>query len=198
MINRLMIATGLLCVAGMAQAAGESRGPQYDPGFYGGVSVGESSGKLQLTDDFFGVYIEGEDEALGVKVFAGYKFNPHVALEGSYTRLGEFSGELVPGVDLSVEPHLFTGSLVFSAPFENGLSLFARTGWSYWNYDVQLDTISDNETDFGLHLGVGGAFTVGNAQYRIEWEQSQIKESEDDVRVKLTGRLLSIGAVFFF
>lgn len=72
-----------LCVFTAPASAGE---------FYLGASVGQSkidAGNCDDVDDGSLISCSVDDSDIGYKVYGGYQFTPHVAVEGGYVTLGE-------------------------------------------------------------------------------------------------------------
>jgi OOP family OmpA-OmpF porin len=114
-----------------------------EPGWYGGFNVGEAAATIDderinatlLGQGFTSVSIDDDDRDTGFKVFGGYQFNRHFALEGGYFDLGQFgytattvpAGTLVGTIDLQG----FNLDALGIIPFTDRFSAFARVGVIY-------------------------------------------------------------------
>jgi OOP family OmpA-OmpF porin len=114
-----------------------------DPGWYGGLNFGQSRATIddkRITNDLLGqgftaVSINDDNRDNGFKVFGGYQFNPHFALEGGYFNLGKFGY-----VASTVPVGTMTGNIKLQGvnldalgilPFTEKFSAFARVGVIY-------------------------------------------------------------------
>src|SRR5476649_1967799 len=69
-----------------------------DPGWYGGLNVGQSRAKIddaRIMSNLLGggattASIDDDNRGTGFKVFGGYKLNKNFAVEGGYFDLGKF------------------------------------------------------------------------------------------------------------
>lgn len=203
MIRQWVLTVGLLAMSVAAFAQTDVRTPQVTTGVYAGGAVGKSRGTLKLTDDFYGDLVNGSDDDFGVKVYGGYQFNPHIGAEIAYTNLGTLGGDLGGGVGVKFKPHLFSGSLVLSAPLEHGLGVFGRVGYAFWKLDSTLtDSFGGNQQDTldesGLLWGIGGSYAFSSSALRLEYEQSEITDDDGTTHAKITGKLISLGFVQYF
>lgn len=120
-----------------------------DSGWYIGGNLGQSMGRIdeqKIVNDVIAIptphtFIDDDTTDNGYKLYGGYQFGPHLALEGGYFDLGEFqfnhaiaqvgaptaTGSLatnmkVRGINLDAVGYL---------PFTEKLSAFARLGVTY-------------------------------------------------------------------
>ena len=93
-----------------------------DMGFYAGLSFGQSSADVDCAG---ATSCDEEDTAW--KIFGGYQFNRHLAVELGYTDLGEFSAS-APGASFTVEATAFEVSAVGMLPLGDKFSVFGRIG----------------------------------------------------------------------
>lgn len=169
-----------LCVFITPASAGE---------FYLGASVGQSKidvGNCNDFDDGSLITCSIDDNDTGYKVYGGYQFNPHLALEGGYVDLGEAkvtansdgSGFLwAPGaLEAQGEAKGFLLQGVFGGNVHERIALFASAGLLFADTDVEAsnggftfsESASDPETKFGVgaRIGINDRFSV-----RGEWER---------------------------
>lgn len=184
-----------------------------DPGWYGGFNVGQSSATIDderitatlLGQGFTGVSIDEDDDDIGFKVFGGYQFNRHFAVEGGYVNLGEFAytATTVPAGTLrgDIELQGVNLDLVGIVPFTEKLSGFARVGVLYAEAKdtfvgtgaVIVTNPSPEAHDTNYKFGVGLQYDVTERiGVRAEAERYRI---DDAVGNKGNIDLASIGLV---
>jgi OmpA-OmpF porin, OOP family len=223
---KLVRTLGTLGLAGFA-AVNAPAAPAADSGWYGGLNIGLSKAEIdhgriesQLGASGVGLVttsIDDDDEDIGFKLFAGYKFNRNFAVEGGYFNLGEFgfTAQTLPTGSLTGSAK-FTGlnlDAVGILPFTEKLSAIGRVGLTYVR---TKDTFSG--TGAVAVLNAAGANSVGNPnpeekeasykyglglQYdftrslglRTEWERYRVN---DAVGNKGDIDLWSIGLVYIF
>jgi OmpA-OmpF porin, OOP family len=116
--------------AGAAQAqSAEARG------WYGGIDLGQGRARVDGLDD-------NRDTSVGVD--AGYRFNRNFAVEGGYTRLGDFSP--------SYNARALSLSAIGLLPFEDRFSLYGKAGVARTR--AETDTATDNANSLVLGAGV--------------------------------------------
>ncbi|MBA3625977.1 MAG: OmpA family protein [Methylibium sp.] len=97
-MKRKIHALRLLSVAGLGSLLAASSFAQEGGYFYGGLSVGQSRAKIdeeRITDRLFSAGLSTTDMSrderdTAYKLFGGYQFNRHFALEAGYFKLGTF------------------------------------------------------------------------------------------------------------
>lgn len=201
--NLLLLALTAALGATSAQAA--------DTGFY----IGGSFGQSQISD-FSGSDLDSELATLGItsttttddsdsgwKVFAGYKIMKNLAVEGSYTNLGEATARTVVTTPLAgtfnttLEFESWSISAVGILPLNDQFSLFARLGLNVWSLDGSTTgtgsgsavTTGDDGADVVYGLGASYNFSQ-NLSLRGEWERYDFDGSDVD--------LLSVGLAWAF
>ena len=155
--------------------------------FYIGGSVGQSD-----ADDICdGSSCDETDTAY--KIFGGYQFNKHFAVEGFYTDLGEFS-ESDAGIDIVAEADTFGVAFVGILPLSEQFDLFAKVGVHRWDIEVvgkggsTVVTGDDSGTD--VMYGVGASYSLTDSvAIRAEWENYS---GDDDLTA------LSAGVTYSF
>lgn len=176
-----------------------------DAGFYLGASIGQSQAK-DTCEDSAGFSCDDKDTAW--KVFAGYQFNRHLAVEAGYTDLGEvsLSGASGPAsLRGTIELSAFDLMVVGSAPVADRFSLYGKLGLYRAETEQKLQvtlgsfTASDNQTEKNVDLtfAFGARFDITrNLGVRAEWQRyldvGGGEIGEDDVDV------LSLGVLWRF
>lgn len=165
-MRRTALALALTLAAGAAAAQ--------DAGWYLGASVGSSKIASGGCDE--GALPAGvtcEDSTNTWKVFAGYQFNPNLALEAGYTdRLGklELSGL---GARADVTARAFEVVAVPALPLSESFSLYAKIGLYAASSDVSASNgASMTESNTGGTLGLGVAWHFNkNVTMRADWQR---------------------------
>ena len=176
-----------------------------DAGFYLGASIGQSRAK-DFCDDSGGFSCDDKDTAW--KLFGGYQFNRHLAVEAGYTDLGEVGvSGVLSGVSVrgTVEVTAFELMGVGSIPLMDRFSLYGKLGLYHaetkQNVTGSLGTVTvtdnDKEKNTDLTFAFGARFDITrNLGVRAEWQRyldvGGGEIGEDDVDV------LSVGLLFRF
>lgn len=174
-----LIAAGLvLGFAGAASAAQPWMGGRMDTGLYLGAGVGTSESKID-TAGFTGSVDESDT---GWKVFGGYQFSRHFAVEAGYYDLGKvtFSGTAGgAAVSGNFESTAVGLSLVGILPVFNSFSLLGRIGVAYGEQEGSVTvggatgTASDETTE--ITYGLGLRYDFGrNVMVRAQWERFRV------------------------
>jgi OmpA-OmpF porin, OOP family len=130
------------------------------------------------------------------KLFGGYQFNRHFALEASYFDYGSITANgQTFGVPFRItgDATAFGVAAVGILPLANQFSLFGKLGLLRTELDLSASGVggsaSESDSDTGLHIGVGAMFDMGrNFSIRAEWERND--EAEID--------MISVGVRFRF
>ena len=159
----------LLCTATLAQA--EER-------FYVGASAGKSDIDQSIAAGLItSGSVDGKDS--GSKIFGGFRFGPHFALELAYVDLGKasYSGDFLgsPVTNGKVKVSGFNSSAVALWPINPSFELFGKAGAFAWVAKASDVTggipFSDKRDDVGLSLGFGANYHFSkNVAARLEWE----------------------------
>ena len=176
-----------------------------DAGFYLGASIGQSRAK-DFCDDSGGFSCDDKDTAW--KLFGGYQFNRHLAVEAGYTDLGEVGASgVLSGVSVrgTVEVTAFELMGVGSFPVMDRFALYGKLGVYRAETEQSVtgtlgtitvtDNASENNTD--LTFAFGARFDITrNLGIRAEWQRyldvGGGEIGEDDVDV------LSVGVLWRF
>ena len=129
---------------------------------YMGVQVGQADMNLDILSKL--------DTSTSVGVYGGYSINKYFAVELSYSGYGDedvnYSGPGALGDLVAPRWTVSSDSLSFhgliKAPFDDGLTLYAKAGWSMWDVEFDVNDAprdgyedsSSNGTDFSYGLGV--------------------------------------------
>ena len=195
-------ASGTLSLAILAALASNAAAAEEDRGFYVGGNYGWTAATIDderiisslasrgitVTD------IEDFDRDNGFKVYAGYQFTQHFALEGGYVDLGEFgylAQTLPPGTLAGhIELDGWNLDLVGSWPITDRFAVFGRIGAIHADAQttfVGTGAINVLDPEFeksATHLkyGVGLEFDVTRAlSLRLEAERYRIDDAVGNI-----------------
>lgn len=187
-----------------------------DIGWYGGLSIGQSSANIdsaRITSNLLGAgfassAITSDDSDTGYKLFAGYKVNRNFALEGGYFDLGRFgfAATTVPAGTLNGNIKLSGLNLdvVGILPINEKFSAFGRAGLNYAHASDSFSgtgaviVLNPNPSKREANYKFGAGFQYDFTQslgMRIEAERYRINDgagSKGDVDS------LSLGLVYRF
>lgn len=158
-----------------------------EQGFYLGGSLGPSTFKEFCAAG--PTVLTCEDKDMAWKLFGGYRFSRHFAVEGTYVDWGEVSGTVTGPV--RVVPLSQTGigiAAVASLALGPRFSVFGKFGLFRTEQDLPASSVpsrADNETQTGF----GATFALGPKwAARAEWERMTESKVE----------MLSIGLEYRF
>lgn len=185
----LLAAGLLLAVAGTATAAQPWMGGRMDTGLYLGAGVGASESDID-TGGFTGSVDKSDT---GWKIFGGYQFSRHFAVEAGYYDLGKVSFSGTAGgaaISGNFDSTAIGLSLVGILPVWDNFSLLGRVGVGYSEQDGSVTvagataTASDDSTK--LTYGLGLRYDFGrHVMVRGQWERFRVGGSnvggEEDV-----------------
>lgn len=187
-----------------------------DTGWYVGGDIGKTRATIDdpritsglLGSGFTTTSIVDDDRDKGYKLFGGYQFSKHFAVEGGYFDLGRFGfvATTVPAGTLSGDIKLkgLNLDLVGTLPFSSKFSAFGRVGVNYaqardtFSGTGMVSVINPNPIQRGANLkaglGLQFAFTEALAM-RIEAERYRIN---DAVGNKGDIDMVSVGLIYRF
>jgi len=187
-----------------------------DPGWYGGLSVGQSRATIDdaritgnlLGNGFTAASIVDDDRDTGYKLFGGYQINKNFAVEGGYFNLGKFGFTAT-----TVPPGTLTGNIKLQGlnldavgilPVTAKFSVFGRAGLAYAQARdtftrtgaVTVTNPNPSKNDTNYKFGVGLEYALTDALgLRAEAERYRIN---DAVGNKGDVDLFSLGLVYRF
>ena len=157
--------------AALALAAGPALAAGTTSGAYVGAGVGGS--------DVASYSFSGTD--FGWKVFAGFDFNPFIAIEGGYMDLGSPSDQ-----GLSLDLTGWDVALLGKFPVSQQFDIFAKIGVVWWQatghvngcyyYYCPYYGVTDNGSDLLYGAGVG-LHLSDQLGVRGEWERMDIQNT---------------------
>jgi hypothetical protein len=193
LMNRIL-AAGALLVLGIGTAAAQT---ENQSGFYVGGAVGQFKLKLNGFNGVTDAIGSFDDGDTAWKAFAGWRFNPYLAVEAAYVDFGrpkdQFTASGSSG-DYQVELSGLAPFVVASVPL-GPVELSGRVG--YYFYDVKtradFDDLSGNvfhSSDSGedLAYGVGLGLTMfERLNARLEYERIDLKGADNSNALWLSG-----------
>jgi OmpA-OmpF porin, OOP family len=178
------IVCGVCAATALPAVAAETKA-----GFYLGLSAGESSFDIEkselddvVLDAFFsqGIPVTSgsskfEDSDTALSLFAGYRFNPYIAVEAGYIDLGaaeyRSTGTVNPpgpivsapiAVDIDVESKGFTLGALGSLPLGEVVDLHGHLGFLFATTDLSVTARSTSTSASTEELdSIGGFYGVG-------------------------------------
>ncbi|HWK73231.1 MAG TPA: porin family protein [Povalibacter sp.] len=166
-------------------------------GFYVGAGVGQFNVKIDDIDDADEAIERLDDDDAAWKIFAGYRFNPYIALEAAYIDFGRpksrFAASGSSG-DFKVSLDGFAPYLIGSLPL-GPVEVFAKVGYYYYDVktSIDLDDLGGNvfrskksDQDFLYGAGVGMTF-FDHLHARLEYEKIEADQLDDADALWLSG-----------
>jgi len=214
-MKRAAKAVGALGLVGFA-AMNSQFAVALDPGWYGGLSIGQSKAKIddaRITDSLLGsglttTSMSDDTHDTGYKLLGGYKFNKNFALEGGYFNLGEFGFTSTTNPAGTLTGKIKTQGLNFDAvgilPITERFSAFGRIGAQYAQVKDSFSgtgavTVADpnpSKSALNYKAGVGVQYDfTKSVGLRGEFERYRI---DDAVGNHGDVDMLSVGLVFRF
>lgn len=160
-------------------------------GWYLGANLGWASATADGTPS----RILGEKKnTYAGKIYYGYRFNPHLALESGYFRSGVYKkSSSIRGAEVwqSVRPSAFYGAVVGTLPIGDSFALNGRVGLglgraSGSNPFAATDDVSGSKT--GLYAGFGAEYRLSKA-FAITVDYDRFRVSP-----RLSTGMVSVGA----
>jgi len=167
--------------------------------WYVGIGSGGTNFKSELlavdvpSGTPFAVTTAIDDSDNNLRVYGGYRFTPNLAVEGTYTTLGEFE-QIDNLFEVTNDVSSFDVAGVGLLPFWDGrVDLFAKAGVAFWSFDYELtaqDALSatpafesrpeSSGQDFFWSVGVNiNAFQDKRWTFRYELTTYEIGDIED-------------------
>jgi OOP family OmpA-OmpF porin len=150
-----------------------------EAGLYFGVGLGDFSSEIDNPDDLDDVDIDFDEDEDATKVFGGFRFNRHVAVQLDWFDFGE-SEMATDLLNISVDTKGLGPNLVGTLPL-GPVELFAKGGVLF--YDVTIDRGSDrllDDSGSDPFYGIGVGFTLlSKLALRVEYEEIDIEQFDD-------------------
>ena len=108
-----------------------------------------------------------DDSSAGFKLFAGYRINQWLGVEGAYHNFGDFEEDTTPAVtggDAIAQIDGFSVSGLYFLPVGGeDFELYGKAGFYSFDQEVFVDdtTVGNNSPD-GLHAGAGARFFISD------------------------------------
>jgi len=177
-MKKIAIVLALLGASGIASAQ--------QTGFYLGAGVGQtniSTGDLanDIASEFRAAGItnvssDENDRDTGWKIFAGYQFNPYLAVEGGYVDFGKYdvnatgmAGTAAVNVNGEVDSQAMFFDVVGHLPANESFSVFGKVGLAFTRTDASASgnvgnffsvSASDSENEVVPKLGIGFRYNI--------------------------------------
>jgi opacity protein-like surface antigen len=164
-----VLAIGFLAVASPSLADNPG-------GFYLGAGYGDFSTRIDSIDDV-DISFRADDDAF--KIFAGWRFNPVIALELNYIDFGSASAT-EDVLAITAETKAIAPYVIGTLPI-GPLELFAKAGLVFYDAEVRTSfdaQIDESGRDFAYGAGIG-ATVLDRLNLRLEYEVIDISEFRD-------------------
>ncbi|MGI9245085.1 MAG: porin family protein [Steroidobacteraceae bacterium] len=173
-MKRSAAATAIIFALASTPALAEN-----DSGPYIGAGFGQFNVQIDNPGDVTDTIGSFDSDDTTFKAFAGWRFNPYLAVELDYLDLGN-PEDTIDGRRLNADVNGFAPYIIGTLPV-GPVELFAKAGYLF--YDVQVDvddlTVSDdNEQDFVYGGGIGLTL-FEHLHARLEYEVIDIGEFDD-------------------
>lgn len=173
-MRNALLALGLTCFAASPPAWGSP--------WYAGGALGVS--------DFGGcpaaASCDSRDQAY--KVYAGYRFTPHLAVEAGYSDLGKTTVSAGSSVT-ETKPRGMAAHAVGSWPLTERFSLLGRVGLIYGDTKVTGSAPTRNEKGAEFAWGAGVQLDVApQIAVRLEWERFEFRDAVDTLTLGVVAR----------
>ncbi|MBT9465035.1 OmpA family protein [Hydrogenophaga sp.] len=185
-------------------------------GWYAGANAGRTGAEIDdpritsglLGQGFSTTSIDDRDRSTGFKLYGGYQFSPHLALEGGYFDLGKFgyTANTVPAGTLNGEMRVrgLNLDLVGTLPLTGKLSALGRVGVNYARVNdrfsgtgaVNVSNPTASKSQANVKYGVGLNYAFNDAlNMRLEVERYRVN---DAIGNKGDIDMVSVGLVYRF
>lgn len=162
--------------------------------FYVGGAVGQSTTDI---DDGGASGIDIDDTDTGFKVFGGYSFMKHFAVEGGYVDVGETTVETtVPfQSEVSAEANGFLVEAVGILPIGERFNVFAKYGFFMWDSEATFSqpgspSVSGSDDGNDPTYGLGFGWNLSERS-RLRFEADRYEVEDLDVDTYLVGYAFS-------
>lgn len=143
-----------------------------DTGWYFGVSVGQS--KFDVPGVAGVTTLSTEDDDMGWKIYGGYQFNKHLAVEVGYHDFGGFTQSGTPGpFNVQGDVTGVSAAAVGILPLNPSFSLFGKAGLIFLDISSTASgpLVVTAEDGTELLVGVGARYNFNrNVGIQLEWE----------------------------
>jgi len=163
-----------LAVGATASAADAGADTGSDGGLYLGASIGQAS--ISVDD------VDFDEDDSGFKIFGGYSFNRHFALELAYVDSGTptLSGG---GASVEVSASALVLSAVGRIPVNDSIAFFGKLGLASHDSEITARygalSFSGEESGSDIAYGVGMSAALGqNFELRFEYENIDLDGAE--------------------
>lgn len=172
-------ATSISLAAALLAFAATPAVADNDHGLYLGAGLGQFNVKVDDVGDAASAAADFDSDDSTLKVFAGWRFNPFIALELDYMDLGK-PEDTVAGTKIDAQINGFAPFLIGTLPV-GPFEVFGKVG--YYFYDIEInaqDLGSLDDSDEDLVYGVGAGITLFERLHaRLEYEIIDISDVDE-------------------
>ncbi len=177
----MTVAAVLLALAASPVLAQRDDGPGRNlDGLYIGVGVGDFSSAVDEINSLDDVGIDFSDSDNAMKVFAGWRFNRFLAIQGDFVDFGDASGFVSTSARGTNDVQGIAPSIVGTLPL-GPVELFARAGMMFYEIDLSLTggrVVDESGEDWLWSAGIG-IDVAERLNLRLEYEEIDIQELDE-------------------
>lgn len=177
----MTVAAVLLALAASPVLAQRDDGPGRNlDGLYIGGGVGDFSSAVDEINSLDDVGIDFSDSDNAMKVFAGWRFNRFLAIQGDFVDFGDASGFVSTSARGTNDVQGIAPSIVGTLPL-GPVELFARAGMMFYEIDLSLTggrVVDESGEDWLWSAGIG-IDVAERLNLRLEYEEIDIQELDE-------------------
>lgn len=199
-VTAAMLSMGSAVAGGGSLFGGSGESSMAEGALYGGASIGQATYRCTTTNE--------DCDSDGWKIFAGYKLNQNMAIEGAYYNLGEDTAEYnhttYGKMHASAKSTGIGLTGVYTQPVADNFEVFGKLGAMFWDVEGELSqtvngtkvSASDEEDGTSVLFGLGASYKFNdNWGVRGEWERYTAEyedmdkgdDSEEDIDILSAG-----------
>jgi opacity protein-like surface antigen len=150
-----------------------------DSGWYLGAGVGQFNVEVDEFEDVTDAVGGFDSDDTTFKVFAGWRFNPYIAVELDYLDLGN-PEDKIDDRRVNADINGFAPYVVGTLPV-GPVELFAKVGYLFYDVKVDVDdlTVIDDDTQDFVYGGGIGLTIFDRLNTRLEYEVIDIGAVDD-------------------
>ena len=151
-----------------------------EEGWFAGAGLGRSENRDYECDGCVMPIFTLDDTGSAWKVYGGYQFNKHIAVQGGYIKLADTDATGDQWTDKLEVDGIF-GAIQGILPLSDAFDLFATVGLFHWDQDVTYNGLSGkfDGTDPFYSLGASYSFDKPGVKVQLEWARFKNVGNDD-------------------
>lgn len=145
-----------------------------DTGWFAGAGLGVSSNRDYECTGCGAAIGSLDDSGFAYKLFGGYRFGRHVAVQGGYLNLADTKAAGVGGAwNNKLEVDGFYAAVQGILPIDQAFDVFATAGLLRWDQKVTFNGGSGSFDGMDLMYGLGASYALNKtgAKVQVEWNR---------------------------